>query len=340
MAWSSRSWVCSRSWGSRGSSWSGSSSMIIIIFARASNILVVKVNIDFICDLIALSQYISQFGSCNKMRILLVICLNLTVVSIVVKLAAFSSCKLCLECINVLLFNGVNRGKYVPEDVSVAWWCCNWSFVDPSVVHVHHHHKITIGLQVYCWVVGFFPRKSLKERIDHQLLRICELNIVVIHREHKAHGSVGYISFSLFCSVDCVHFQLHSFSVNSMLRTWMKMELDSIILLVCAKQGFSNSGHEHAISSIKGNLGCMFPLPHYLDVLLVVVTFLKSICRMINIWISIRRSLQIDWWLVWQSAVWEGSRPVCTICRIHEGSAGIRERSSSLCWLNQQRSRS
>lgn len=144
---------------------------------------------------------------------------------------AWYSVQLLDKLVEDSLLDWIDCCKNVPVNVSSTWWSCNTTFVNPSVVIVNHHHKVTIldlsRLENGSVCAIIIPVQGGEEVSDDLLLGIIKFDVCIINREHYAHGCIRNIVDGLMCKMNSVHLKIVSLTINSVLRPVMEMELDS-----------------------------------------------------------------------------------------------------------------
>jgi len=98
-----------------------------------------------------------------------------------------------------------------------TWRGGDGSLVNVSVVCVNHCHQIAIGDQRLDRVVDLSKINGVEESIDNFLLSVGKFGGVLVDREDDTDSSVSESVESLLSKMDCVHLEVKSSVVNSML---------------------------------------------------------------------------------------------------------------------------
>lgn len=79
------------------------------------------------------------------------------------------------------------------------------------------------------------PSQTIKEIVNDLFLSWIQINIIVVNWKKYSYNSICNISkLRLIGSMNSMHFEVHSLTINSMFRSCMEMELKSIILFTCS----------------------------------------------------------------------------------------------------------
>lgn len=127
----------------------------------------------------------------------------------------------------------INLFNNIPLNWLWAWWGCQWASVGPSVSGVYHIKEFS-DLYVFSSTVCFrSPSQWIEEFINDSNFFFTDslfifITSIKINSEYSIDISIPFCSIQILWSVDNVEFEVKLFSLNSMFRRWMPMELSCI----------------------------------------------------------------------------------------------------------------
>lgn len=199
------------------------------------------------------------------------------------------------------LLDWVDSLQHVPVDESVAWRSCNWPFVNPSVVGIHHHHQVSVRNEWHNWIgLELSPLERIEESVnsfDHLVSN--SFFGVVCRRKQDSESSVLDSVLACQRQMHSVHLELVSFSIDSMFWPWVKVELSSCESSWSSILNFSH----HWIESLQvlpgiidKNFTCIASPVNWNFTFLVCIQFIESVFTRIDSYPAVWP--KVDWALV------------------------------------------
>jgi len=187
-------------------------------------------------------------------------------------------------------FNWIYSTQHIKKNSFCTWGCCQWPFVDPTVICIHCCHQLSEWNILWNRIKVIFQLKWIKKLIYQFYLFLCDTSIEILCIKNNTNSRCYYIFLNMLWKMDNMHFKIKSLSINCMLRLWMKVKLICIkficrcdILWDLCIFWFEFLMFLFCIFVFYKYFNCVFSIPLNFCFFNILVIFLKFIFN-INCW--------------------------------------------------------